>query len=232
MLVFQQKAVVKAPSITMDSLRNSLAQMQHKVDSLNLIVKENAIAKDYFHDILSSQLFFFSAFLAVLAFISWTFIVGTYYDHKKKLDETIKKRFADQDDRYDKTLIDVKSKLLETNFNSSRSMFLIMRTNGLTHYAFHWAMLTLDAALDLTDQERDLSVWIRHASVHLKTVHPQYKGITKRLDRYLSICDRAQKNEELNISKDIQMLKVKIQEYVFASTARETGADETTSSGI
>ena len=209
-------AVVASLPNSIDTIKYSIKHLEAKVDSLQKITERAEIGKDFFSDVLGTQLALFGAIIALTALVIWGFIGKMLFNHKK----SITKITVALEDKLLKDFSSVEKRLSRFRVDINRAMYAAANQHESfdRHDAcFDWAMMTLESIIEDVDKRKDkgqMQAWIKICMSHLNQITEATKHLKDRNDLYDNIFDKYKnvKFEEVITG----MKKVKLKYYTLA----------------
>lgn len=148
-----------------DTLRNHMQAMQLKIDSLEKIVLKTEIGTSFFSDVISTNLYVYTAIIGLTALLSWGWLANSLRKQKKLIEANLKlKMDAFQDD-----ISVLKSNVNDTIFNSHRAMYWHSITQNAPEITkFKWSVRIVNSHVQ-GNRERDveLQYWLNKLYNHL-----------------------------------------------------------------
>lgn len=171
MLLLLQKAVIKAPPTVNDSLKHSLAQMQHKVDSLETVVMKTEIGTGFFSEIISLQLGVFLFLLSIIGWIGWKSFIDRFQKTRIETEAAVQLALEKQNSAIYISVNEMKDRLNQTHYDVCRSMYNSTIYNKQYHLTFGWGIRTAVALYTWkSNQQEDLRNLLRNVSLSAKSI--------------------------------------------------------------
>ncbi|MEJ2905062.1 hypothetical protein WAE58_21635 [Pedobacter panaciterrae] len=188
LLDISQNTIIKAPPTVIDSLKYSLSQLQVKVDSLQKVTERAEIGKEFFSDTISTNLYMFATIIGLAALVSWGVIGGMLYLHKRKVEKRAILLISQHTEKYDTSLLKIKSTLLDTNLNATRSMyFAAIQNKANPPLIFDWSMRTFSALIDCRPKSfGEINTWVENTRKALNSLKEGDYLIKKNVTRYVN----------------------------------------------
>lgn len=209
-------AIIKAPPTALDSLKNSMAQLQVKVDSLQRISERAEIRGEFFSDVISQDLYMFSTIVIVAGLVSWSFVVGVLALHKRKIDRNLKLLISEQEENnLEKNKVLVKD-LTDTIYDVNRAMYKLTAADNDHENAFDWALDLTTTSLKAknSDMELDIKFWVEMALYHLSFIEIGTKNLIDKLEANIEHLDTLKDSKITGI--DDAILEIRSSLYIKA----------------
>jgi hypothetical protein len=211
MLSLIQQAALKGPPTVTDSLKHSLAQVQHRLDSIGKVVMKTEIGTEFFSDIISANLLTYGTILTILGLVSW----GWFFYRFKVIEQTLKRELVEKFSSIEAKInkIDLlEERVNVTSYNVHRTNLLA--TDRSDSFLFLNASIECLGALlkcDIKKYEDELNYIIEITNITSKLLKPGELSAFKndnRLKRniaFLSSSILSEKAKEIDdIINDIQ----------------------------
>lgn len=140
MLLLLQQAILKAPPTITDSLKHSLAQMQHKVDSLEKVVVKTEIGTGFFSEIIALQLGVFLFLVSIAGWFGWGYFRRTMEEYTTTVDNKFTTMVNEQRELFDAETKAIKKSLWQTTFNVNRAMYKALMSDSDPETLFYWSL--------------------------------------------------------------------------------------------
>lgn len=155
----------------LDSVNNILSGMQSKIDSLEKIVIKTEIGTGFFSDVISTNLYVYTAIISLTALLSWGWLTNSLRIHKKLIEDKLNLKM----DIFQNDISALKKNLNKTVFHTNRAMYW----NAITHdvedvIKFNWALSTVNSYQECIQVDNDeLEFWLEKALLHILLVNEE-----------------------------------------------------------
>jgi hypothetical protein len=217
MLLLLQQVILKAPPTAVDSLKHSLAQMQHKVDSLEKIVVKTEIGGDFFSDALNTNLSLFVAIIGLSGLFGWAYFARVLNSHKNGITKRVDNALAAQKQALDIENEELRNQSLSTIFNVNRAMYFSIKDDENNINAFDWALSCAVTGYRYNPENYTMvKVFLVFAHEHLVKLSVGEPQLIENIERYNDIIKELITIENEEVKTELTKIRTDLYHTVYS----------------
>jgi len=209
-----------------DSLQHEIRKLKLTIDSLHDSANKFGIAKDYFHDIINTDVATFIAIIAIIITVAGFFSWKQLNRVTTKVKKDLSKQLKNQEKQLNEFGSNFKDRIetFEANYNN-----MLQRTNRLMYFgsfqdkryaaSLYWALQCVYSDLKHFEGKK-AEMWLK-LSIRILDSHLSKADLQKNFKEVISVIDEIVKLNNENVNKEIELIRLKCNTLIY-SIAQQT----------
>lgn len=170
------------PTSHTDTVKYNLFLLQKRVDSLQRVVHEADIRKEFFSDVISQDLYMFSTIVVIAGLVSWTVVGKIMHAHKMTVENNAKKIVEDNLGEYHSKYKDLKSDVEGAIYDVQRALYFNVEKHKDQFLPFEYNLEIISALIKLDSKAELIEIWIKSARNHIRQIPNGHEKLIKKFE--------------------------------------------------